>query len=122
MHRAFVHVLACVCALSAAACGDDGSNAAAPDPNNAPPTALLAVPLTVAVGRAVTIDASASSDSDGYLAEFIFELGEGAPLLQSPDPVLVHTFLEPGDIDVAVTVIDDDGTKDTARAVVRVTP
>lgn len=101
------------------ACGDDPPSDF-DDSDNVPPVAAFDAPETVAVGETFIFDASLSQDEDGEIASFIFEI-EAEPLIQTRSPELVFAFDASGTFEVALTVIDDRGTKDTARRTINVT-
>ncbi len=105
-------------ALLLAACGEQEKDA--PLGDNDTPVAQLQLPARIEAGRPVLMDASASSDPDGFIEEFLFDPGDGSPLLQTSGDALFHTFTEPGERLVTLTVIDDQGTKDTDRVEVLV--
>lgn len=69
------------------------------------------------VGDAVTFDASASSDSDGTISEYIWTFGDGT---EARGKTVTKAFTEPGAYDVQLTVKDNDG--ETTTATKRVLP
>ena len=109
-----------IAALCLAACGGSGSDDTFADPDNDAPVARLSVEARAEVGRPVLLDATASEDADGFIAEYLFDPGDGTALLQATSPELFHTFEEAGVFTVTLTVVDDDGTKDTNRVEVLV--
>ena len=74
---------------------------------NAAPTAVITGPTLVAVGEAVTYDASTSADPDGALTGFAWDFGDGRAATGVSAP---HVFDAPGVYTVALTVTDDAGT------------
>jgi PKD domain len=80
-------------------------------PGNARPTAALTVvPPTVAFGSAATLDGSSSSDADGSVVAWEWDVGDGT--LASGTSV-AHTWALPGTYWVRLTVRDDDGATGT---------
>ncbi|RPF20693.1 LamG-like jellyroll fold domain-containing protein [Myceligenerans xiligouense] len=74
---------------------------------NQPPVAeatLTAEHLTL------TADAGASTDPDGEIVSYAWDLGDGAT---ADGPAAEHTYAEAGTYEVTVTVTDDDGAQDT---------
>jgi len=85
---------------------------------NAPPTAsFTANPSAPEAGEQVSFDASASNDSDGSIASYEWEFGDGATATGASAG---HTYDTAGDYDVELTVTDDDGATDTATQTVSV--
>jgi hypothetical protein len=99
-----------------------GPNAvcATPPPND-PPTAALSCPATIAAGGVAWIDATASSDPDGAIVSYHFDLGDGDARTDL-DGAFMHTFTAPGQWVITVTATDDRGGTDTATCLVDVTP
>ena len=87
-----------------------------PLPYNMPPVASFTVsPQYAYVGDSVTFDASASYDIDGSIVEWGWEYGDGT---EGGGEVIAHPFYSPGTYTTTLTVRDDDGATDTARATV----
>jgi len=61
----------------------------------------------------VWFDASESSDPDGYIADYIWDFGDGTVISTSED-YIEHTFLPDGrtEYQVRLTVVDEDGDSD----------
>jgi 6-phosphogluconolactonase (cycloisomerase 2 family) len=86
------------------------------------PTGVVAVPdqgpvaalaTTVApAGSPSTLDASGSSDVDGEVVRYDWDLGDGTTLSTST-ATLAHTYETPGDYTVKLTVTDDMGCSTT---------
>lgn len=72
------------------------------------------VPSKVNVGDEVTFDASLSSDLDGYIIEYGWDLNEDGKIDIHGDEVS-WTFHKPGVYPVALTVKDDSGGRASAR-------
>ncbi|MFP4438820.1 MAG: PKD domain-containing protein [Chloroflexaceae bacterium] len=96
---------------------------------NAPPTADAGGPYTVAEGSTVALDASDSSDSDGTIATYAWDLdgdgnfGEtGAAASRGDETGVNPTFnaaglAGPASFPIALRVTDDDGATDTDTSV-----
>ncbi len=88
-----------------------------------PPTAVGQDPTTVAIApdrapiaafgasvedHEVTLDASAASDPDGSVVEYAWDFGDGETATGA-QPVVRHTYAQPGRYTVMLTVTDDEG-------------
>jgi len=61
-------------------------------------------------GRQMTFDASNSSDPDGEIVEYRWDFdGDGTTETTTTDPVITHTYAEPGTYYILFVVEDDDG-------------
>lgn len=76
-------------------------------PVNEAPTADIAVSCDA---LACTFDGSGSTDSDGVIAGYTWDFGDGGT---STDEEPDHTYTEAGSYEVTLTVTDDDGAVDT---------
>jgi hypothetical protein len=90
--------------------------------DNQPPTAHLTVsPDAPTVGQEISLDASESSDPDGSIAEYRWDLtGDGTTDRTTQEPTVTTTVETAGDRDVTVRVIDDDGAQNGATRTVSV--
>lgn len=79
---------------------------------NARPTAVIDAPATSMVGESVRFTGSRSSDPDGQVVRFDWDLGDGAALSGA---VVEHAFGSAGTFTVALTVTDDQGAAHTAE-------
>ncbi|MSP15446.1 MAG: PKD domain-containing protein [Myxococcales bacterium] len=97
-----------------AACGSGDA-----PPNEPPVAALTALPIAAGVGQAVEFDASASSDTDGFLVEYRFLFADGSPGIATASALPTHRFPRAGTYRVVVDVFDERGA--SARAETTVT-
>lgn len=82
--------------------------------NEAPEAVLKAGDSTGFTGESFLFDARNSTDSDGNITLIRLELGDGTvEEFDNPDKAIVnHTYKEPGDYTVRLTVLDDGGDGD----------
>jgi N-acetylmuramoyl-L-alanine amidase/PKD repeat protein len=73
---------------------------------NKAPTADPGGPYTAAAGEEITFDGSGSQDSDGEIAGYIWDFGDGSA---GSEVGPAHTYTEAGEYTVTLTVEDDDG-------------
>ncbi len=115
------HLLASSALLLAAAalttgCGEDVTPASA-GPNDAP-LARLEAPLRARAGRPVLLDASGSEDPDGVVAAYIFDCGDGTPYFEALSPQAWHTWDDPGEYTITLSILDDRGSKDSTQVMI----
>jgi len=79
-------------------------------PTNQPPTAMISGPTTGIEGVAVTFDGSGSSDPDGTIVSYDWDLGDGSA---ATGVSATHAYAE-GTYTVTLTVTDDSGNTDSA--------
>lgn len=72
---------------------------------NQPPHAAF---TTDSVNLDLSVDASASSDSDGTVASYEWDFGDGSV---ATGPAAAHTYASPGVYNVTLTVTDDRGAR-----------
>lgn len=82
-----------------------------------PPTAAFtAGPNPAQAGQAVAFDGATSSDSDGAIAAYSWDFGDGSPAASGS--TANHTYAQPGSYNATLTVRDDYGlTSATSHAV-----
>ena len=98
-------------------CPDDGDDG--DDGDNAAPTAdVTADPTSVSTGESVAFDGSGSTDSDGSVASYDWDFGDGTT---TTGETTSHAYDVAGDYTVTLTVTDDDGATDDATVTVSVT-
>jgi len=69
----------------------------------------------------VVFDASKSVDQDGDPCKnYVFDFGDGSPVVHTPKPVVTHSYDEPGSYPVTVTAVDKYGRKGNAAVQQRV--
>lgn len=68
-------------------------------------------------GLSVQLDGSSSSDSDGTVETYSWDLGDGSG---EQGPTVSHTYQAAGSYDVTLTVVDDDGATDSVTKEVTV--
>jgi len=95
-----------------------GSGSGDQPPANEPPEATFAATDdAVRVGQEVSFDAAASTDPDGTVESYDWDLGDGST---ATGPLVTQGYDSPGTYTVTLTVTDDDGATDTAEATVEV--
>ena len=86
-------------------CGCGGGGSAA----NRPPTASFTIhPNSGPPPLAVTLDASASRDGDGFIATYEWDVGTGDTVTGQ---TVQYTYVDSGAYEVQLTVTDDDGAR-----------
>lgn len=83
----------------------------------APVASFTFSPLSPVVGGLVTFDASGSSDPDGTIVSFEWDLGDGSFGSGVTD---THTYSSADDYTVTLVVVDSDGLTDTEEKMVTV--
>ncbi|WP_018256753.1 PKD domain-containing protein [Halomicrobium katesii] len=85
--------------------------------NVAPDASFTVDPTEPDTGETVSFDAAGSSDSDGSLASFEWDFGDGAT---ATGESVTHTYETADDYTVSLTVTDDDGASDSNDTTVTV--
>jgi hypothetical protein len=87
--------------------------------NGAPTAAVTASSQSLNTGESVTFDANESSDADGTVVSYEWDV-DGDGTFERTGETVVHAFETGGSQAVTVRVTDDDGATDTATATVDV--
>ncbi len=93
-------------------------------PPNAPPTADAGADQEVAAGVVVTLDGSASRDTDDGIATYAWAQMDGPTVMLDGADTATATFTAPGastSLTFTLTVTDGDGSSDTDDVIVTVT-
>jgi PKD repeat protein len=85
-------------------------------PANQPPVASFTWSCTDLI---CDFDGSASDDPDGTITEYVWDFGEGDPIVGS-SPDATHEYSSGGEYAVTLTVTDDDAATDTATQAIEV--
>ena len=73
----------------------------------------------ICVGEEVTFDGSASTAADGFnIVEYEWDFADGTPF--EYDPIVTHSFAEPGEYIVELYLLDDNGCASTNRVSIQV--
>jgi hypothetical protein len=83
--------------------------------NRMPVASFTVARDTVAVGENAAFDAAGSTDSDGTVAGFRWDFGDGA---KAEDARAEHAWMQPGDYVVRLSVVDNEGGTGTVTKVV----
>lgn len=83
---------------------------------NAAPAPVIAVAGGACFGRPVGLDAKRSSDADGAIRSFEWDLGDGA---RASGAEISHVFDDPGVYNVVLTADDGTGLANSRRAISR---
>jgi WD40 repeat protein len=101
------------------ACGcDDGSLSIIKRTVNEPPTAVATGDDLLIVDETGSFDGTLSSDSDGTIASYDWDFGDGSP--PSTYSTASHSYGAAGTYTVTLKVTDDDGATDTDTLIVSV--
>ena len=90
----------------------------APVANNPPTAIFTASPTSGQAPLTVSFNASASTDSDGIISSYAWSFGDGAIASGVAES---HTYTDAGSYTAQLTIIDDDGSSDSASRSVVVT-
>ena len=81
---------------------------------NAPPVPVATGPSEqIAVGEAVQLDGSQSTDADGAIITYLWDFGDGA---MGEGPTVEYAWAAPGVYDITLTVIDNSGTASASQS------
>ncbi|MFD1635398.1 PKD domain-containing protein (plasmid) [Haloplanus ruber] len=90
--------------------------------DNGPVAEFDIAPSSPTAGASITFDASGASDADGTIERYKWDFnGDGTIDETAAAPTVSHTYDEPGQYDVALTVVDDEKKRSTTNRVVEVT-
>jgi PKD repeat protein len=81
-------------------------------PSNVPPTAAFTFQVS---GRALSVNGSGSSDTDGSIASYAWNFGDGT---NGTGVTASHTYAQAGQYTVTLTATDDDGATGTTSQLV----
>jgi PKD repeat protein len=92
---------------------------------NEPPVAVINGPTTALAGETVTFDSEGSEDPDGEIISYRWDFGDRNPsdmvqLAQSGDSTMAHIYADPGNYQVTLTVIDNDGARAEATQMIAI--
>lgn len=87
-------------------------------PGNQPPVARTNGPFSAQKNQTIAMSATGSSDSDGYIASYAWNFGDGQ---SSSDMNPGHQYSAAGTYDISLVVTDDDGAKSTATTTAVIT-
>ena len=59
--------------------------------------------------EAITFNASASDDEDGYIVSYLWDFGDETPAVNETDPIATHTYTTGGAKTITLSVTDDTG-------------
>jgi len=95
----------------------DGADGGGGGSNTAPSASASASPTDPAVDETVSFDGSNSSDSDGSIAAYEWDFGDGTT---ATGQTASHSYGSSGDYAVTLTVTDDAGATDTDSVTISV--
>lgn len=81
------------------------------DANDRPKAEFSVSDPSPEAGERISLDASSSSDPDGTIVDYSWDLGDGS---DNSGREITHVYDESGSYPVSLTVEDDDGDEDTA--------
>lgn len=88
-------------------------------PENEKPVADTGGPYTASMGQVIVFNASGSYDPDGDIDFYRWNFGDGTSEILDISPT--HSYSKPGTYEIVLTVIDTNGTSDTAITTVTIT-
>lgn len=83
---------------------------------NIPPVAKADGPYYTLLGNPINFDASNSTDSDGYIANYHWDFGDGNTQ-SSTDPSITYIYASIGEYTITLTVTDDYGDTDSITTI-----
>ncbi len=123
MRREDCVLIAAAAVLIAGCGGGGGDGGGGVVPANSAPTANAGADVTAEQNTTVTLDGSASADSDGSIATYAWAQTAGTAVSLSAADQVTATFTAPAvaaseDLTFSLTVTDDDGASSTADTIV----
>jgi para-nitrobenzyl esterase len=113
-------IVAVLTALSVG-CGGGGGGESGSAPINATPIAAFNVSPTAGVAAlTVQVNAGGSSDSDGQISTYSWNFGDSTA--EGSGVTATHTFANPGQYTVVLTITDNLGAKQSTSGTVTVSP
>lgn len=89
------------------ACGGGGGASSSTTPRNQPPTANFSLSINERIDPlTVQLDATTSSDSDGSISSYAWQLGDGS---SATGATISHTYSTTGTYNISLTVTDNQG-------------
>jgi len=82
-----------------------------------PPVGSFNIPGNASVNHSMVFDASGSYDPDGAIQSYVWDFGDGTTYSGA---IVVHTYENPGEYTVTLTVTDNAGMNQSYSQVVRI--
>jgi PKD repeat protein len=80
------------------------------------PKFIFSPPTSIAVNQPVNFDANTSTAGAGHsIVRFVWNFGDGAPLVDTGSPFATHAFTAIGSYRVTLTVVDESGQSGTSE-------
>lgn len=86
---------------------------------NLPPVADPDGPYEGTLGKEIVFSGAQSHDPDGKVVRYIWDFGDGTT---GEGATVIHTYRNPGEYEVCLTVIDDEGASARACTAAKITP
>jgi PKD repeat protein len=77
-------------------------------------------PSSPYVGDTVTLNASNSYDPDGAVVSYLWDFGDGSPILNTTNPITTHIYSMGGNRPVVLTVVDNMGYSNATFSLISV--
>jgi PKD repeat protein len=90
------------------------------EPNNPPNTSFSYSPTKPAAGQEVSLDASGSSDSEGYIAQYQWDF-DGDGVSEARGEQVTHTFDSTGQHTIELTVVDNNEATSKINKTIKIT-
>ena len=82
---------------------------------NRPPKPKISVTSLAFIGDSIRFDATGSSDSDGIILSYIWDLGNGAT---KTGPTFTYQYNTPGEMTITLTVTDNRGASISTKTII----